>query len=121
MGMPVPSRPHAIVFGSHEDDILMTEGLVGLKEQLSVGFLELTEDFVQRLPNFLNTFDAVVVGECNFQFAKSLVEDILGLQVEAAVTKQAQQQQGKVGGRRGPLSIFERAGDMLGGGMDHIF
>ena len=38
------------VFGSHEDDLLMTEGAQGLREQLSIGFLELSEDLTQRLP-----------------------------------------------------------------------
>jgi hypothetical protein len=38
------------VFGSHEDDLLMTEGSSGLKEQITVGFLELADDLTQRLP-----------------------------------------------------------------------
>jgi hypothetical protein len=29
MGMPVLDRPHALVLGSHEDDLLMTEGVQG--------------------------------------------------------------------------------------------
>jgi hypothetical protein len=29
MGMPVLHRPHALVLGSHEDDLLMTQGMEG--------------------------------------------------------------------------------------------
>ena len=29
MGMPVPERPYALVLGSHEDDVSMTDGLKG--------------------------------------------------------------------------------------------
>lgn len=65
--MPLPQRPNAIVLGSHEDDITMTEGLKGMSEyfpfyhdalisdvsglsnQLSIGFLELTEELPQRI------------------------------------------------------------------------
>ena len=107
------------MFGSHEDDLLMTEGAQGLREQLSVGFLELSDDLTQRLPvptetdnhaisssflhyfliilcilfstliltqllfspfcaqNFLNTFDAVVLGESSFSFGRGLIEEIL--------------------------------------------
>jgi hypothetical protein len=38
------------VFGSHEDDLLMTEGAAGVREQITVGFLELADDLAQRLP-----------------------------------------------------------------------
>jgi hypothetical protein len=49
MGMPLPQRPNAIVFGSHEDDVSMTEGVKGLSNQLSIGYLELTEELPQRI------------------------------------------------------------------------
>ena len=38
------------VIGSHEDDVRMTDGLVGLKEQLSIGYLEVGADLTDRLP-----------------------------------------------------------------------
>ena len=60
--MPLPPRPHALVLGAHEDDVGMTEGLEGLTEQLSVGFLDLADDLPQRLPSFLAAYDAVVLG-----------------------------------------------------------
>lgn len=50
MGMPVPSRPYAVVLGSHEDDVKMTEGLPGLKEQLSIGYMEVGADLTEKLP-----------------------------------------------------------------------
>ena len=33
----------------------MTEGVVGLKEQISIGFIELSEDIAQRLPVSIDT------------------------------------------------------------------
>jgi hypothetical protein len=51
LNMPLPQRPHALVLGSHEDDpISMTDGLSGLTEKLSIGFLEVNEDLSSRLP-----------------------------------------------------------------------
>jgi hypothetical protein len=50
MGMPVLNRPYAIVLGSHEDDLLMAQGINGLKEQISVGYLDLVDGFAERLP-----------------------------------------------------------------------
>lgn len=77
MGMPLPERRHAIVLGSHEDDVTLTEGLAGLKEQLSLGFLELTEELPQRLPTFMSSYDCLVLGDSSFEYCKSLLNDIL--------------------------------------------
>eukprot|EP00602_Paraphysomonas_sp_CaronLab_P004829 CAMPEP_0185022970 /NCGR_PEP_ID=MMETSP1103-20130426/5672_1 /TAXON_ID=36769 /ORGANISM="Paraphysomonas bandaiensis, Strain Caron Lab Isolate" /LENGTH=580 /DNA_ID=CAMNT_0027555311 /DNA_START=52 /DNA_END=1794 /DNA_ORIENTATION=- len=88
MDMPLPQRPHALILGSHEDDIGMSEGS-GARETLSVGFLELTQEFPMRLPSFLNTFDAVVLGDGSFQFCKRLIEDI----VQAKTDGQSQRKQ----------------------------
>ena len=68
--MPLPPRPHALVLGAHEDDVGLTEGLEGLTEQLSVGFLDLADDLPQRLPSFLAAYDAVVLGESSFHYAR---------------------------------------------------
>lgn len=55
MGFSVLPRPYALVLGSHEDDVSMTEGVLGLKEQISIGFIELSEDIAQRLPVSIDT------------------------------------------------------------------
>ena len=55
MGFSVLPRPYALVLGSHVDDISMTVGVVGLKEQISIGFIELSEDIAQRLPVSIDT------------------------------------------------------------------
>ena len=49
-----------------------------------MGFLELSEDLAQRLPHFLATFDAVVLGESSFQYTRALIEDLLGMNPKAA-------------------------------------
>ena len=51
------------MLGSHEDDVYMTDGASGIAEQISVGFIEVQDDFVQRLPGFLQAYDAVVLGK----------------------------------------------------------
>jgi hypothetical protein len=51
MNMPVPQRPYALVLAAHEDDVTsLTDGLKNVKDQLSIGFMELSEDLAQRLP-----------------------------------------------------------------------
>lgn len=62
MGMPVPDRPNALIFGSTEDDVMMTDGLDSIQEKMSVGFMELTEDLPRRLPSFIDCYDAIILG-----------------------------------------------------------
>ncbi|KAJ1418015.1 pyrimidine 5'-nucleotidase-domain-containing protein, partial [Ochromonadaceae sp. CCMP2298] len=83
MGFPVLQRPYALVLGSHEDDVQMTDG-VALKQQISIGFLELSEDLAQRLPVYLSAFDAVVVGDGSFQYVRSVVDDLLKITAPVA-------------------------------------
>ena len=65
------------LLGSHEDDIHMAENVKGLKTALSIGFLEMTDDILQRLPTFLSTYDAVVVTDSSFQYIQSVVDELL--------------------------------------------
>jgi hypothetical protein len=78
MNMPLPQRPNAVVFGSHEQDLRLTEGL-DVSTQISVGHLELTEGLLRSLPVALDSFDAVVIGDSSFRFAKSLIDDLLSV------------------------------------------
>ena len=78
MNMPLPQRPNALVFGSHEQDLRLTDGAEATTV-LSIGYVELTEDLARGLPVALESFDAVVLGDSSFMFTKSLVEDILGI------------------------------------------
>jgi len=109
MGFAVPERPHALVLGSHEDDVLMTEGAPGVREQLSVGVLELADDLTQRLPAFLAAFDVVVLGEGSLQHLRALVDDVLG--VTAAAAAAAEQHKRQAGGG---LGLRERLGFLKG-------
>ena len=77
MGFPVPTRPYALLIGAHENDINMLSGLEGLKDKIALGFFEMTTDLTERLPVFLDTYDAVVLGDGSFQYAKILVEELL--------------------------------------------
>jgi len=77
MGFPVTERPYSIVLGSSEEGVKVAEGLDGVKDTLSIGYLELTEDLLQRLPSFLSSYDAVVLGDGNFHYIKSLLEELL--------------------------------------------
>ena len=59
----------------------MIDGTNGVTEALRVGFLEVADDFPQRLPSFVEAYDAVIIGEGEFQFVSHLVDDILGIPV----------------------------------------
>jgi len=119
MGMPIPDRPYAIIIGSHEDDVMMTDGLgtipnsylsssssslsssssSSLKETIKIGFLELCQNLPERLGTFLNTYDAVIIGDSNFQYIKTLLEEILGTEAPK---------------ERGRFNLFEK----VSGGVD---
>lgn len=99
MGMAVPQRPHALVLAAHEDDAArMTDGVHGLQQTLSIGYMEVAEDLPQRLPVFLNAFDAVIVGDGSFKFVASVLEDILRTPIpsKAATANQASGLAGKL-------------------------
>ena len=44
---------------------------------MALGFFEMTTDLTERLPVFLDTYDAVVLGDGSFQYAKALVDELL--------------------------------------------
>jgi len=115
MGMPVPSRPNALILGSHEDDIHMTDGLVGLQNQLSVGFLELSEDLPQRLSTYLNTFDAVILGDSSCKFVQSTIEDILHIRQPSGSGVAGGN---RLGGIAGFGNIRSKLGQLLGESSD---
>ena len=119
MGFPVPERPHAIVLGSHEDDVLMTEGAPGVREQISVGVLELADDLTQRLPAFLSAYDVVILGEGGLQHFKALLDDVLGLsqQQQQQNNNELRNRLGGVGqGLRERLGFLKNLGEGLTGG-----
>lgn len=45
------------VIGSDEEDVGMSNGLSGVHEQISIGYLALTDDFLQRLPVIILLFN----------------------------------------------------------------
>ena len=77
MGFPVPTRSYALLIGAHENDVNMLSGLEGMKDKVALGFLEMTTDLTERLPTFLDTYDAIVMGDGSFQYAKTLIEELL--------------------------------------------
>lgn len=55
----------------------MAETVSGLKETLSIGFLEMSEDLNSRLPTYLASYDAVILSDSSFQYVRSVIDDIL--------------------------------------------
>ena len=115
LGFALPERPHALVLGSHEDDVMMTHGASGITEKLSIGFIEVQEDFAQRLPGYLSAFDAVVIGEGEFTFVSHLIDDILGILVPKQESA-ARAIQNKLGDGLGRARGFFRGLDLGSGG-----
>ena len=105
MGMPLPEREHALILGAHEDDVTMAEGAAGIKETLSVGFLELSEDLSLRLPIFMTTYDIVVIGDGTFNYVKQLITDILQLTPDVNTNKD----------KRNLFDSFKGAFSVMGG------
>ena len=65
------------ILGSHEDDVKMAETVIGLKDTLSIGYLEMTEDLNSRLPTYLSAYDAVILSDSSFQYIRSVIDEIL--------------------------------------------
>ena len=58
-----------LIMWSFEDLIHFTESISGIKETLSIGYLELTEYVLLRLPLFVSTYDVVVLND-RFKFSE---------------------------------------------------
>ena len=104
MGFPVPNRPHALLIGAHESDLAMLSGIEGLKDKIALGFLEMTTDLTERLPLFLDSYDVVVLGDGSFQYAKTLVDELIdspeaemGVMMGSHVPQQTHNNRGYVG------------------------
>lgn len=109
MGMPVPQRPYALVLAAHEDDVVrMTDGLAGLQDTMTIGYMEVTEDLPQRLPVYLNAFDVVIVGDGSFKFVSSMLEDILQTPIPSKAA--SSQSSGGLAGKLPNLSFGLRRG-----------
>lgn len=93
----------------------MADGARGVKETLRVGFLEIAEDFAQRLPGYIESYDAIVIGEGEFQFVNHLVDDILGIPVPKQESTARAIQKG-LGEGLGRARGFFRGLDLVGGG-----
>lgn len=89
MDMPLPERPYALVITSEEGDAKMAADAPGVKELLSVGYLEMTTELPNRFPGFAASFDAIVLGDGSFRFCRSLVEDLLQTTPPAAAARSA--------------------------------
>ena len=55
----------------------MAETVIGLKDTLSIGYLEMTEDLNSRLPTYLSAYDAVILSDSSFQYIRSVIDEIL--------------------------------------------
>ncbi len=79
-GPMFPPRPpsHALVLGASLADLGVARGGGHEREVISLGFLETNEDFVEQLPKFLESYDAVVLGDGGLQYARHLIEQVVG-------------------------------------------
>ena len=55
----------------------MAETVIGLKDTLSIGYLEMTEDLNSRLPTYLSAYDAVILSDSSFHYIRSVIDEIL--------------------------------------------
>ena len=93
----------------------MVDGINGVTETLRVGFLEVADDFTQRLTSFVEAYDAVVIGEGEFLFVSHLVDDILGIPVPKQESTARAIQKG-LGQGLGRARGFFKGLDLGGGG-----
>lgn len=104
MGMPVPERPFAVVLGAAERDVALTDGLA-LRGQLNLGFLRMTEDLSLKLPSFLETYDAIVLGDASLRFAQTILDDLLAPATSPQAA--ASQQQWPKAEKRSFMDMYE--------------
>jgi len=73
---PLTSRPNAMVICSDVADLELTNGIPGIEEQITVGYLKLDEHFQEKFAEFSNRFDVVVVGDGNLSFVNEILLEI---------------------------------------------
>lgn len=70
--------PNALVLGGALEDLALAQGGGVERQVLAVGFVDTDADFVQKLPQFLEAYDAVILGDGGLQYAAHVVEQIIG-------------------------------------------
>jgi hypothetical protein len=75
-GMRPP--PNALVLGGSLDDVALAQGGGVERQVLAVGFVDTDADFVRNLPQALESYDAVILGDGGLQYAAHVIEQIVG-------------------------------------------
>jgi 5'-nucleotidase len=69
-------RRNLILLGDSLGDTTMCEGLqISDNSKIKIGFLN---DKVERLPDYLVAYDVILLGDPDFTFVSTLIEDIIG-------------------------------------------
>lgn len=84
----LPLRSHLLLLGDSLGDAAMCEGLDGVADEgkIKVGFLN---DKAERLPDYLQAYDVVLLGDPDFHFVNTLLADV------AAGGEERQKQKGE--------------------------
>jgi 5'-nucleotidase len=77
------TRHNLLLLGDSLGDTAMCEGLdIPENTKIKIGFLN---DKVERLPDYLQAYDVVLLGDPDFHFVSSLLEDIVATSSPPAV------------------------------------
>ncbi|CAN0094755.1 unnamed protein product [Phaeothamnion confervicola] len=75
-GLAASARGNAVLVGSDLADLQLAAGLPGLQDKITVGFLKMDEDFLDKFPQYAQAFDAVVLGDGDMAFVNEILHEI---------------------------------------------
>ncbi|KAG5191142.1 pyrimidine 5'-nucleotidase-domain-containing protein [Tribonema minus] len=73
--MALAARSNAVVVGAELADLNLTAGLT-LDDRITVGFLKMEEDFLDKFPRYAQAFDVVVVGNGDLSYVNELLYEV---------------------------------------------
>ena len=76
-GTDFTSKRNCVVIGSSPEAVGCTHGLE-CEEVLSIGFMKLTADFMERFPAYLESFDVVVLGDGSLGYVNDILQQVAG-------------------------------------------
>ncbi|CAN0145968.1 unnamed protein product [Scytosiphon promiscuus] len=72
------SRPNVLLLGSELSDLGLGNGLPGVEERISVGFLKLDEHVLDKLPRYAQAYDVLIIGDGDMSYANEILHEVVG-------------------------------------------
>ncbi|CBN75751.1 Cytosolic 5\'-nucleotidase III-like protein A (cN-III-like protein A) [Ectocarpus siliculosus] len=72
------ARSNVLLLGAELSDIGLGNGLPGVEERITVGFLKLDGHVLDKLPRYAQAYDVVILGDGDMSYANEILHEVVG-------------------------------------------